>query len=91
MFDCFLFVVSKSIVHVVPAPQNAATEDKQVQYIFRALGTPKMVGYTEDYEKLPLAPLYGRNLVVSCDGQCKYSMLFHNDFFIVVQLTTLFQ
>lgn len=43
--------------------QNATSEEKQVQYIYRTLGTPKTMGYA-DFDALPLATLYGKAIVV---------------------------
>lgn len=43
--------------------QNASSEDKQLQYIYKVLGTPKPMGFT-DFDALSLAPLYGRHIQV---------------------------
>jgi hypothetical protein len=44
--------------------QNAASEEKQLQYVYRVLGTPKIVGY-KDFELLPLAGTFGRHIKVN--------------------------
>lgn len=41
-----------------------------MQYIYKVLGTPKPMGFT-DFDALPLAALYGRHLQVAntrCDA-----------------------
>ena len=47
--------------------QNASAEDKQVQYIYKTLGTPKPMDYP-DFDLLPLAQYYGRHIVVSVNN-----------------------
>lgn len=56
-----------------PSQQNAAAEDKQVQYVYKTLGTPKPMDYA-DFDALPLAQYYGRHIVVSAsvDYLCVY-------------------
>ena len=45
-----------------------STDEKHLQYLFCTLGTPKAMGYT-DFNELPLAGVYGGQIVVS---QCQY-------------------
>lgn len=61
---CFLHTLLSSFSFTCLQLQNASAEDKQVQYIYKTLGTPKPMDYP-DFDLLPLAQYYGRHIVVS--------------------------
>lgn len=43
--------------------QDGGSEEKQMQYIYRTLGTPKVMGY-DNFDTLPHSQLFGRFIKV---------------------------
>ena len=59
---CCLIISGKPIIPLV-STKSSNGDDKYVQYMYRTLGTPKLLGYDmKEFDSLPLASTYGRKI-----------------------------